>query len=530
MSRSTTASYLIAAAATVAAVTVSLWDNDPQVRDLSDSVDAAITSLDQTREQMDHVRALTTDLKNRKRGDLDGDGDIDDADLATLLAGYTGPNGSGPVEPPPVEPPPVPTPTPPDSGFYDIDTTGAYLLSPGDDGAALQQAINDHGKVGLPAGRTFNVSLAVTRPDLLLFTYGEGPRATIKAPAGQGAITNKATRINKIHLRGVRFATTTRQQDVHVLEFRLGSGGDKYINKILIEDCLFEGGANHIHVVDDEPRVASNRTPPGPPGRIKDLEVFRCISNNPYVPGTDHEINLYVEGVAKWVARECFFYRPGWQPGREQDRTKKAHNIYAQEYNTTDATVLNCFFVEPAANAAQFRVGFKLFANNAVSRAALGPWFAYKGASGSYAGIDFTDGLVYNNAFVDQVDINPTPNTEWRGKGFMVGVYGMAVIDNIAARRHGTLKQEAFADGSKVFYKGNRVVAWSMTNYTEGAGSFRDLDTPDDPDNHTIDADPGVPILDEGWITDNLTRERDRWDPARHDAASFVKACRSALQ
>jgi len=408
------------------------------------------------------------------------------------------------VEPslPPVVEPPAPTPTdPPDAGFTPIDPADALLLPKTVTASQLQDALNQHDKIGLPAGVTVKGALAAPRSTLILFAYGEGARPIIEVPEGKDGLDLTADRIEQVIIQGIEIKGPglPHRGVEQGIRLRLSSAANQYAKDMRVEDCKVSGFDTLIEVVDDRPRVegyAFQRS-----GRIK-LAVIGCILTD--AEGSDsHSAGIYTEGLdlGSVIADNAIARIRTVEPD------KRSHGVYGQGHGAP-TTYSGNLLHRCSAQGIQARAGGTL-TDNLVNRCGVGMFVQGNGS------------IVRRNVVMNGVDISGDLP---RGHAYQL-VFGKGVIeDNLAAFNGGSTKSiPAFKDmWSPKSFERNIAVQWQDQGQNfdiSGDGRYGSLGS-----NRTLAGDPGfAPIDIDAW----LGRKRSEPVPS---VAGVIDAMQEAIE
>lgn len=404
----------------------------------------------------------------------------------------------------------TPTPPPDGGGFTEINLDAAYKVPSNATNAEIQSALDSHEIVAFPANAVYeNASFRVNRRKQTIGTYGNGNRPRFIGTRDSNIFENDAREVDSWHWQGLNLYHPNPNRGDVCFRFRLSGKDGQYAKKLRFEDMEVEGGNTGFSIVDDWARTSGTGD-----GRIDTLEVYRCIAHRQYTPDASHSIPLYVEGIDLTEVQQTVFDMAGWH--LPEHRNKRSHCIYAQSLGGP-TNVTDSWLCRAAANAVQFRIGCRDFSRNVISECSLGPWITEE------------FGKIEDNVLLDQVDIIPPPegssvHPDSRGHGFMGGT---GFRRNIAARRHGTMKNHPAYEGIWGDNEDNYAIQWSENgkNYRIGESTYREIGT-----NRTIDIDPGLPVVTGALINTLTSRRLGEWDEAVHSTAPFRKECWDIVQ
>ena len=410
--------------------------------------------------------------KTPAQGDTDGDGDVDDADLANIFAAYT-----GPIAPP--------------------ETIDAEEIN-------LELARKD--RVEIPGGATIIGGLVCPGQYTELVCVS-GKRPTIEPARNQNAITFTSRHIERAHVSGIAARSDHRDGAIGIA-VRLHNHKDQYAKWVEFIDNKFANFDTGIEVVDDFPRKKEYET--GQPGRINLIAGLNIIG--PSYGDDSHSVGMYLEGLASGMFDQNAFDKSGWLV--PSDKNKRSHSIYAQSFGSP-IVVRGNVMSRAAANAAQLRSG-GTFETNICTECALGPFIGGRNSD------------VRDNVVIDQVDIQEHEgyDPDDRGHGLVFGGYNHAVTYNMMARRHGSLGSIPAIKGLSVsdsnMPQHNVAIDWADAgeNFEINGKRFAEIGS-----NQTIMHDPGVPRFID--IEKYMTRERGE---AFTPTTDFIKRCWGAVQ
>lgn len=465
--------------------------------------------LAELREQVEQLNQSIDAIQARRLGDLNGDGNIDDADIAILLENWTGPrprkqeqqNEAAPIPGQPAGS--IDSIDPIDPGFTRIDQSGAVLLRGSVTAEQLQAALDQHDKVGLPAGARVRGAFEIKRSQAALFAYGSGPRPIIEVPKGQNGVDLTADRIDAVIIQGIEIKGPAlphrgREQGIRL---RLSASDNQYAKDVRIEDCRVSGFDTLIEVVDDKPRIDGRQREDGgyrQAGRIRLAVIGNILT---HAEGSDsHSVGVYIEGLAEGskIADNAIAFI------RIAEPDKRSHGIYAQSIGAP-ATFTGNLIHRCSAQGIQARAGGTL-TDNLIHRCGVGLFIQGEGS------------VVRRNAVIYGVDIT---DDEPRGHAYQL-VFGKGVIeDNLAAFNRGTQRGvPAFKDlWNPESFERNLAIEWHGRGENfDVSGQGRHVSFGS---NRTLDAE-GIepPTIDlDAW----LTRERGQAVPSVADTIAQLK-------
>lgn len=435
-------------------------------------------------------------------GDLDGDGDVDDADMGLLLANWT-----GPAEPSLPEPEPGPR----------DDELPPNTLKLGEDGqpvtlAIVQEALNGDRPVALPAGLTLTGKLTLPDATEWLGVWGEGDRPVLLVPkSAQFGIEATNDKIESVTIEGIELRGPAEPpRDGAGIRLRLGGAAGKYAKALTIRNCKITSFDSLIHIADDWARTQ----PAGTAGRIR-LTLDGCILAEAFCfdPNDHHSVGVYVDGLAEGsTIANTVIHKIGWTEDGRDEREKRSHCVYAQSYGAPIA-IKDSYLSEPASNGLMMRRG------GTVERVVI---------SGAPIAVSIFDGPVSvfrDCAILDQRDIDPNVPEDRRGKAVMA--WNLASLDYsrvLIARRKGQPLNQPIVElyGKGIVCKDNAVVAFKNGPQALSINK-NDQEQVGTNGNRELADDPGVPVLD---IKPLLERQRGQ---AFVGTAGFIKACWEAV-
>lgn len=437
-------------------------------------------------------------------GDLDGDGDVDNADMGILLANWTGPKTPDADKPDPITEPPV-------------EDMPANVVKLGEDGqvvtlAVVQAALNGDRPVAIPAGIELTGELVLPDSTEWLGVWGEGDRPILHVPAtAKFGIEATSDRIVSVTIEGLEIRGPPEPpKDGAGIRLRLGGADGKYAKSFIIRECKLTSFDSLVHVADDWAR----NQPAGTAGRIK-LHITDCILAEAFCfdANDHHSVGVYADGLAEGsVIERTVIHKIGFTDDGRDPREKRSHCIYAQSFGAP-LTVRDCYLSEPAANALMMRRG------GTVERCVI---------SGAPIAVSIFDGpasVFTDNVILDQRDIDPDVPTERRGKAVMA--WNLPAFDysrNLIARREGQALNQPIVEmyGPKIVAKDNAVVAFP--NGPESLTILKnDQEQVGQNGNRELAKDPGVPTLD---LKPLLNRQRGEAFAGTKD---FIASCWAKL-
>ena len=297
---------------------------------------------------------------------------------------------------------------------------------------------------------------------MVISTYGaKGARPLIVPPHGSNGFKNSKTKIDGLVIQGLHFYAATRDPgshrfldrdgEVEGINVRIGASDGKFVNGLIIEDCIVTHFDTNIKIVDDASRMHRDnydRPIPGVAGRIN-VKIRRNIVR--FASGTDsHSVGVYIEGTIDSVIEENLIDHNGWtQVDGVQERNKRSHNIYAQSFNGP-LTVRNNIIARGAANGLQLRAGGDI-ENNLFVRNALAFWTSTHNSKARY------------NVILESDDINPDVPADRRGVGLEGwNMQEYLIKGNIVAHRVGQLQRPGIdVNADKLYVYNNIVYNWN---------------------------------------------------------------------
>ncbi|MFN3168325.1 MAG: right-handed parallel beta-helix repeat-containing protein [Phycisphaeraceae bacterium] len=367
--------------------------------------------------------------------------------------------------------------------------------------------------------------------------YGNGARPMIIPPHGSNGIKTNNHELAGLVIQGLHIYGATRDPaspkyvgrpgDVEGISIRIGAGGGKYAEGVVIEDCVITHFDNNIIIADDWSRFQGE----GVPGRIQ-VTIRRNILRFATTDDS-HAIGIYLEGTRDSIVEQNLIDHNGWTPkDGVKARNKRSHNIYAQWANGP-ITIRHNIITRAAAAGLQLRAGGNI-EHNLFVRNATAFWASINDSKANY------------NIVLEGDDMNPNVPENWRGMG--IEGWGMdryEVIGNIVARRVGTLQRPGIDISSdKVIVKNNTVYKWQdervNMSYNVGGSAVFDANIAKElfPDNlppkyvdperglATYAATLGLDKTNEAFIDYAATRPRGTWpdELAPATVADYIRA------
>lgn len=210
----------------------------------------------------------------------------------------------------------------------------------------------------------WNKSGSSPETPLVIGSYGEGPRPTIRAQQTVLNLYGNAALLHDVLISGIRFVAVGRNPDAP--DFNpAGPAGlavriVRPVHRLTIQDCRFEFFQGNLALTGDV-RL----------GRLNEITLRRCLVLNSWTTGgATTGQGLYADKVDGLTIEDCVFDHNGWNervPGAVPNIYR--HNIYIS-HDTSDVRVRGNVLAHAGSHGVQMRSGGvcenNLFIDNAI--------------------------------------------------------------------------------------------------------------------------------------------------------------------